>query len=453
MKTAAITRNILFALSIGALATACSSDPTDDQGGGHTPEPGNAYLTIVGDQNVFLENSWQQTITVRYHDGADRPLAGQVDFSIVGTADGGAVSAPAGVTNADGQVSVQVIAGDEGEAFFKVRAEAEYADAVEWTIAVSAGQAPVPPLDPTGRYQVNSRFDLVSGVPGTVGTVINTFLDMTDGPYDPATWLIDTILDEINNGTITSAVNAFRPALDAIVNDLLISFAPGIVTDILDIGDMLGQVARNFGTVSTLEVEAGFGIEGDELSATHTMTGVFFDINNQRYSFPLSALGMDYLVAEDVAFRLEGETRVHIGAHEFPLSYGSLLLVALDEVIVPLIDPYASDLYDLFENMIDCQAVGQQLADSIGVGSPSLYEGACILGVGAAVGVIYDQLASLDASAMLLGISGEARPQDTNTDRKVDVLTGGEWVGSVSYAGVPATLTDSTFRAERMALP
>jgi hypothetical protein len=103
--------------------------------------------------------------------------------------------------------------------------------------------------------------------------------------------------------------------------------------------------------------------------------------------------------------------------------------------------------------MIDCQAVGQQLADSIGVGSPSLYEGACILGVGAAVGVIYDQLASLDASAMLLGISGEARPQDTNTDRKVDVLTGGEWVGSVSYAGVPATLTDSTFRAERMALP
>ena len=72
-------------------------------------------------------------------------------------------------------------------------------------------------------------------------------------------------------------------------------------------------------------------------------------------------------------------------------------------------------------------------------------------GLNAAAGFIQDQLTELQG--MDLDINGEAKPMDTNTDAKVDVLLNGEWNGTVSYLGTPATLQDSTFRGDRQNLP
>jgi hypothetical protein len=453
MNTAKTLRTSIFALVTATALAACSSSKGPGDGGGGEPQPGDAYLTIVGDTNVFLEHDWRQTLTVKYHDSEGQALAGLVEFTIVGTPGGATLADDASATGPQGLANAELIAGAEGDAVFRVRAEAEYADAVEWTVSVSEGEPPLPPLDVTGRYNVQSDFDLVSGVPGTVGDVVNGFVDMTDGPYDPATWLIDLVVEEIDSGTIENLINAARPVLDGVVNDLLLSLAPQFVNDILEIGDKFGQVARNFGTMTTLDVEDVGGVEGDELAATHTMTGVFFKIDGQQYSFAMADFGMNIITIENIPFSVANETDVAIGAHEFPLSYGSLLLLALDNVIIPMIDPWANNLYDLLGNMVDCYAVGVEIADFIGFGSVGLYEGACELGIGAAAGFLYDQIESLDASAMVLGIAGEARAQDTNTDRKVDVLSAGEWNGNITYAGQPGTLSGATFRGQRMVLP
>lgn len=452
MKAHKITRSVLFALA-ASLAVACSSAGTDDNGGGGEPTPGNAHLTIVGDSNVFLENGWTHRLKVKYHDGSDAPLAGQVDFAIVGNSNGGALIKTFGVTNADGIVEVDMRAGADGDASFKIKASAEYADAVEWTIAVSAGAPPLPPLDPTGSYTTHSSFDIVSGLPGPVGDAINGLIEATDDANDPATFVIDVALDEIDNGTIESLVDAARPFLDGVLNDLILSYAPDFVQDILDVGNKLGQVARNFGTVSTFKIEKTGGVEGEELVGTHTMTGMYFDIDGTRTTFSMAELGMQNLVAEQVAVRLEGETKVVIGEHNFQLSYGSVLMVALNQLIIPLIDPTANNLGDLLTNLVDCQAVGAQMSSTIGFGSPGLYETACSVGLVAATGLIEDQIRDLDNNAMVLGVNGDAKPQDTNTDRKVDVLLGGKWFGNMMYANTPATLGDSTFRGERQAIP
>jgi hypothetical protein len=132
-----------------------------------------------------------------------------------------------------------------------------------------------------------------------------------------------------------------------------------------------------------------------------------------------------------------------------------MIMVALNEIIIPSVDPTAANLEELLSNLVNCYAVGVELADYIGFGSPGLYEGACELGLAAAASEIENQIRSIDDTAMMLSIHGDAKPQDTNTDRKVDVLQNGHWEGTLSYGGTPAQLVrdDNTFRGTRMAIP
>lgn len=450
-------RNMLLALAL-AVATGCAATqgPEGPPPGDDDPQPGRSFLTIVGDKNVFMENGWRQRITVRYHDDTDAALAGTVDFAIRGTANGSTLSGDSGVTNADGVVAIDVVATANGDAAFTVVASAELADPVEWRIAVSSGPPPLPPLDVTGKYVVQSDFDIVSGVPGTVGTVINSFIEMTDDPYDPASFILDKIVEQIGSGPIASAIDLLRPALDGLVNEAILGLAPDFVDTILDIGDKLGQVSRQFGVTSTLEVSKTGGIEGDELVAKHTITGIYFTIDGVKTTFSMPELSMTDIPIENVAFsKSADDTKVTIGEHGFPLSYGTMLVVALNEVIIPQIVPGADNLPELLLHYINCTEVGNTLADEIGFGSPSLYEGACELGLNAAGFAIEAQLRSIDGEAVVVTIHGDARPVDNNTDRKVDVLQNGLWEGTISYAGTPATLArpDNKFRGDRMAIP
>ncbi len=453
MKTTTITRTFLFALALSVAAGCSAADSGDDGTGPLPPTDGNAQLTVVGDANVFLENGWVQRITVRYHDGDDQALAGRIDFAVVGSSAGGTVSSAFGVTNSEGVVEIDVAAGTTGDASFKITASAEYATDVSWTIAVSGGAPPLPPLDVTGRYTIHSEFDMVSGLPGAVGTVVNGFIDMTDSPNDPATWLIDLALEQIDNTTILGIINSGRPLIDGLVNDAILAYAPDFVTKILDVGDKFGQVAKRFGTTSTLDVKVIGGIEGGELESSHIMTGMVFKIDSNTYRFSMADLGMTNLTSNPATFRMDGESKIYIGEHSFPLSYGSILMVMLEQVIIPAVDPTASNLTDLLTGLVNCQSVGVELADFVGIGSPNFYESACELGITAAANVIEDQIRGLDSTGMELMVSGDAKPMDTNTDRLVDTLLGGVWNGKVEYAGQPAPLSNSTFRGERQAVP
>lgn len=434
---------LLSGFFVGAgLGAGCSSD---DGNGPRPPEDGDAFLTVVGDTSVFMENGWQQAITVRYHDGDDNPLAGDVGFAIGGPAAGSTLSAAHAVTNREGEATVTVNAGASGEAAFTVDATAEYADPVSWRVAVRTGQ-PSGPLDPRGRYRVDSKFDIVAGLPGAVGQVTSTFIDMTDSPYDPATFFLDQAVNSISDGTTRAFINGARPALDAIVNDALRAASPQIVDDLIEVGNDFGQVARKFGTQSTLEVtaaSAGF-------ASAHTLTHVVFTIDGNTSTFPLADLGMTNVAAPNVGYQ-QSNDRTDIGTHQFPLSYGSLLMVALEQVVIPAVDPSATDLQGFFTNLIDCDDVGAEISQYIGFGSPSLYAGACRLGIGYASNYVEGRILSLNSSAMLLNIGGNARPMDTNTDLKIDVLQNGTWTGSMSYANQSVTLGASTFRGDRTA--
>jgi hypothetical protein len=352
-----------------------------------------------------------------------------------------------------GLVTVSVTGGQE--AAFQLTANAQFALPVAWNVAVAPGEQPALPLDPTGEYEVESQFDLASGLPGTVGDVVNTIIDMTDDPTDPATWLIDAALTQISSSTLVSFVNAFRPALDGFINDALLAAAPDFVTNLIALGDDFGQVARKFGTVSTLKVTAGMGPDGVIYTGKHSVDGFQFFIDGAIYEYSLAELSMGTVVAENISVTLDGETKIAIAEHELPVSYGHLMLFALDNVIIPNLDPFAHDLRSLFQGMVDCYEIGWSISDYVGFGSPATYEAACDAALGVAAGAIESQILAIDDTGSALHIHGDAKPLDNTSDRKVDKLTGGLWEGTMTFGPLTSTLAkpNQKFTGKKMGLP
>lgn len=444
---------LLVAILATTGCTAATGGP-DDDGQNPTPTEGHAFLTVVGERNVFLEAGARQQITVKYHDEDGDPLAGLVEFAVLGDAKGGNVSSGSGVTNAEGLVTIEVFAGSQAEALFTVKAEAEYATAVDWRVAVAAGQPPVLPLTVTGTYQLDSQFNIVDGLPGTVGTVVNTILDMTDDPTDPATWLIDKAMENVDSDTIRDLVDALRPGLDGYLNDVLLSSSPGFVSTFVNVANDLGQVARKFGVTSTLAVTQG-GPDASELHAQHTMTGLVFVIDGVRYEYTMAELSMSEVVSNDIQAGLVAETKLTVGDHTLPVSYGAMLMFALDHIIIPAIDPWSHSLEELFNAYVDCATIGWTISDYVGWGSPGLYESACQTALAAAAAYVEDQIRGIDGTATALVIHGEAKPVDTNGDRTVDKLQGGLWEGVIQFGSLESVLAkpDQKFVGERIGVP
>jgi hypothetical protein len=438
-----------------ALSAACGGD----KGGGDD----QAFLTIVGDKNVFLDNGDVQKLRIRYHDGDDNPLAGAVDFRMVGTNGGAVLSKNSGITNASGVVEIEVTAGSSGAASFQIEAEADYASAARWTISVGNG---VPDLDPTGRYELKSKLDIVSGLDNDVGEVLNTFIDMTDGPHDPASFLIDLGLEKLEDSggfgkTIAGALQLLRGTIDPAVNEFIMDNAPEFVQDLTEIGEALGDVTRNFGMVSTLDVDPKSGGDPDNEGheATHLVTGVYFDILGDEYSWTMAELDVDPIDAEEISVSKDSKNMLVINKHQLPLSYGSAIVVALQRGILPLFDDQADSsptLAEFLQHKIDCEGVGDKLLEEVGnlggIASSSTYEGLCEFGLEAGAAVVIDKILDIDEAGVTLDVQGLARPRDTNGDRKIDALQAGKWSGDVVYIDTPASLDpeNNTFTGTRI---
>jgi hypothetical protein len=132
-----------------------------------------------------------------------------------------------------------------------------------------------------------------------------------------------------------------------------------------------------------------------------------------------------------------------------------MLLFALNHVIIPAIDPWSSNLEELFNAYVDCYNLGWDIYDYLGLGSPGLYESACQTGLAAAASVIEEQILAIDAQGAALVVHGDARPVDTDLDRNVDRFILGEWEGIFEIGSADSTLSrpDQKFVADRRAIP
>lgn len=299
------------------------------------------------------------------------------------------------------------------------------------------------PVTAAGRWALHSDYDLAASLPGTAGEVVNVFIAATDGPDDPTRYIVDLLIAELPDGSVKDFAMSSAPFVAGYLNDRLTDCAPQLVDRIIAVGNKFGQAAHHFGMIELLDV-------GKDGTATHTVSGVHFDIDQIPVDFAFADEGQPDVVVQGIAVTLDGTHTIKIAKHAVPLSYGQVLRLALDKAIIPAIDPAAVDLSALLHGLVDCHAVGRDVYEALGVGSTSGFESACISGLTAGANAIYAEIDSVDGTALELSIAGTAKAVDTNADATLDKLQTGMWTGELSYGGTSVPLGKATFYGERL---
>jgi hypothetical protein len=184
--------------------------------------------------------------------------------------------------------------------------------------------------------------------------------------------------------------------------------------------------------------------------AVDTIHGLHFNVGGVESDYNFSDYMVPNVVVNNVGLSIDTTAAIKVNEHQVPLPFGKVLRIGLDNVIIPMIDSSAYDLASLLQNNIDCQGVGQAIADNVPFGSQATWAGLCDSGLVFGANAIYNKMAAIDANALTWDITGTAKGVATNNDKRVDTIQGGKWTGTLSYAGTPAPLAAAVFSGTRM---
>lgn len=299
------------------------------------------------------------------------------------------------------------------------------------------------PTTPEGQYAMQSHFDLATNVPGTAGTITGYVIAATDDSQDPTQFIVEKLIEQLPDGSIKNAVENAAPYITGYLNDKLLEIAPTFVTKVLTLANGFGQVTKDFGMVEVLTVDAAGG-------ASKTVTGLKFEIDGVEHEFAFKDYGIAETQVDGLTVTLAKTGQLAVSEHKVPMQYGQVMKLALDQALIPMIDPASANLGQLFKRAVNCKKVGAYVYDLIGFGSASTFESACNNGLQAGANGLYNLLNGIDSSALEFGLTGEARGVDKNRDGKMDEIVTGSWSGDLRYAGTPAPLAEAKFFGARM---
>lgn len=378
--------------------------------------PPAAHLTIEGVAWIAIPSQTTARLAVRYHDGDERPLAGRVDFAILGEPGGATLSASTAATADDGVATIDFHAPDVAESF-QVRASAADAEPVEWTVTVMRGAPRV-----TGSYELTSALDVRGAAVGLEAVL----LELTDDPHDPASYLLDRI-GESTGGLGAEVLDALRPGLDVSLALALDAALPGGADRLRAIGDRLAQVVDELEVVSRLSIAETDG----RLRGRHAPIGYRFAIDGEVTAVDAGELGVAMGVGEPLALELARD-RLTIPAHAVPLPLAELLDLALERAVVPALDPDATDLGDLLSRAVGCDVLSAALEDEVGAGLAAASTALCHAALAAAAELALDRLRQIGgAAATELHLTGAATAVSRDGDRTADALEDGHWSGTI----------------------
>lgn len=302
---------------------------------------------------------------------------------------------------------------------------------------------PPPPKTIDGTFRMNSTFDIATNAPGTPGTVANYFIAATDDPDDPTKFILDELIKALPDGSVKNFLASSTAFVSGYLNDRLFDIAPDFLSRLVEIGDGFGQITKNFGTTEVLVIDSTG-------KASKTVDGLHFKIDNVDMDFPFADYNIQPTTVDNLSVTMQGSGQLAISQHTVPMKYGQVLRLAIDQALIPMFDPSASNLGDVLKNLVNCEAVGQYVYEAIDIGSPSTFESACNSGLTAAGNALYKALDNMDNAALQFNIAGAARAVDKNADGKMDDIQTGVYTGELSYAGTPAPLAQAKFYGTRM---
>lgn len=281
-------------------------------------------------------------------------------------------------------------------------------------------------VDPVaGRYELTSHYDLsqAEGVPELVSEALGSLTGLAE---DPAGTLIG-ILDEANLPVVDDLLGALpslvRDQLENLLNDAiqeqLYQGAP-VAEEIVAWADQIATILTDFEVVSTLDV----GSLNGNVSATHVMAGVAFELDGARRLIDTPELVDQLTQARDVSCQIDqagSSERITLADHAFNLPLGDFAVTAVNQAIAAKFG--VPDLAGALGLLIPCDQIAEQVASQclgpVCVGHQTEIEALCVAGLGQIADKIEERIAAIDYAAIHL-----AAGQGILIDGKADVADG-----------------------------
>lgn len=333
-----------------------------------------------------------------------------------------------------------------------------------------------------GSYDITSTFDMVSGLPPNVATVVNHIIGFFESPTgevlmllcDPKIWgssggalqdLCNWVFQDPNNpsiGALSSTGEIIRQIVDALLVGLLVSNCPypdnpQLCEQIYFTGKDVGDILKKFTLQSTMTCTKepdvnGLIPVGGCREVWHTVILRWTlgkdcpptDDQCGAISLSLSSLpGIEDTITADIEVTLtDNGTKMHIAKHKVNLKYGALVDFALEKILLPQIFGDGSDglpAVDSFEAMIGSLLAGKAclqnytcceefaanvVGQTSGMLAQNLVEGACDALITTGATYVRSFLTDLDATPdnFELGTFAD-KPcsiYDTNKDMRYD---------------------------------
>jgi hypothetical protein len=134
---------------------------------------------------------------------------------------------------------------------------------------------------------------------------------------------------------------------------------------------------------------------------------------------------------------------------ERPVATGEAVAAGLDRAVIPTVVTGAADLGQALQGLVDCNQLGQLVADELAIPTPGAFATACRVGLEAAAAKLDERLAAIDAAPLELHVTGSALGYDRDGDGAMDVVDDGTWTGTMTYDGASAPLGAGAFRGSR----
>jgi hypothetical protein len=292
------------------------------------------------------------------------------------------------------------------------------------------------PRDPAGTYTVASELDIPE--PSDASAAFAPLVAASDGPDDPARYLVDRMIDQLPPGTAQTLARDAAPLLAAYLNDRLADVAPRLRAGLVALASGLEHVGHHLGTVELWQLDASGAGTRTLVGARYAIAGATIDVRFVDRGLPDAS--------SPIRTELDYTGRLTVDTHGLPLRYGSLVRAGLDRAVVPSIAPGTEDLGSALAQLVDCGKLGQLIADRLQLGAPALYRAACDAAANAIAQDVYTHLDALDAVTYELDLAGSVDAGDGNSDGRADVLRAGVWTGAVRSIGPigAATFTGQT---------
>ena len=313
----------------------------------------------------------------------------------------------------------------------------------------------------SGSYDMVNHFDFTGAIPGQLGQILDTAVQIF---YDPGAFIIGQIKNIIKQFVpgiiVDAAFSLFEKQLSKVVTDWLLTSSPAWLQDFFTIGQDVLQVVKKLemlGILNIFKLSNDYFIKGEiNFTGVNLYWKLGCDKKDPNYAecgkipldmkqavvdpnFPLD------LLAGTLTGTISGQTKLTIDSSTIKLNYGKLIMFVLTHVILKKITGETS-FSGAMSKLVNCagiaKGIGGSVLGKIGV-KESTVKKACDSAVSLLVVPIEQALLglSLDSKLMLNGgctmvddLPKAAAGKDWDGDLKVDRLVDGWWQGTIVSA-------------------